>query len=253
MASLYEQYRPGTFADVIGQDAAVRQVQRVIARSWGGRAWFITGPSGTGKTTIARCIASHGADDLAIQELDAQWLTPTRLQDIEGEMRYRMLGTKPGKAYIVNEAHAISPATIRALLVLLERLPEHVTFIFTTTKQGEARLFGDDDAAPLLSRCTLVNLVYDEQAQAAFAKRARDIAKAEGIDGLPLSVYESAVAASNGNFRRVLGKIESGTFAADALPVLQREFDMIKATKGEAYEARRVALQRAMASAKAQS
>ncbi len=62
MAARFEQYRPERLAEVVGQQAAVRQVQTVLARGWGGRAWWITGPSGSGKTTLARAIAALGAD-----------------------------------------------------------------------------------------------------------------------------------------------------------------------------------------------
>lgn len=259
MGSLFTQYRPKGLDEVVGQDRAVAQIRRVLTRGWGGRSWFITGGSGTGKTSLALCIAAEGADDLAIEELDAQALTPARLRDIEGDMRYRMLGAKPGKCYIVNEAHSLRKDTIRLLLVVLERLPEHVAWVFTTTKAGEARLFEDDetgDAAPLLSRCIEVTLANDDGTRQAFAQRAQEIAQAEGIDGLPLTVYEDAVRASGGNMRRVLGRIESGAFAADAeaqdaqrkrVAGLQAELGMIRATKGERADKRRAELTKEIA------
>src|SRR5205807_862857 len=126
----------------------------VLSRGWGGRAWWITGPSGCGKSTLARILAFHGADELGVEELDSQSLTPAKIRVIAEECRYRMLGVKPGKAYIVNEAHGLRKDAIRQLLVELERLPEHVVWIFTTTATGQAGLFENDvsgDAAPLLS------------------------------------------------------------------------------------------------------
>jgi DNA polymerase III subunit gamma/tau len=247
--NLAEKYRPVSLEDLAGQDTAVQQVRAVLARGWGGRAWWITGTSGSGKTTLARIIASMGADDLGIEEIDAQTLTPAKLRAIEEECRFRMLGAKPGKAYIVNEAHGLRKDAIRQLLVALERLPEYVIWVFTTTKSGEEKLFDDDvagDAAPLLSRCIEVLLTADTR---AFAERARAVAIAEGVDGLPLSVYESAVAAGGGNLRRVLQRIESGAFAADAraqmaeqLKDLEREYEMVRATKGDVAAQRRRSL-----------
>ena len=48
MTALHEQYRPTALEQVIGQRKAVAQVRKVLSRGWGGRAWFITGPSGSG-------------------------------------------------------------------------------------------------------------------------------------------------------------------------------------------------------------
>ena len=59
-----------------------------------------------------------------------------------------------GRAYIVNEAHGLRKDVIRQLLVVLERIPPHSLWIFTTTIEGQEAIFEDyDDASPLLSRC----------------------------------------------------------------------------------------------------
>jgi DNA polymerase-3 subunit gamma/tau len=256
MSALFEQYRPRTLAEVAGQDAAVRQVKAVLARGWGGRAWWITGPSGSGKTTLARIIAAEGADDLAVEELDAQRLTPAKVREIVQTYPYRCLFGKGGRVFIVNEAHGLRRDTIRQLLTAIEPaggLPGHVVWVFTTTKAGEAKLFDDDqtgDAAPLLSRCVEVTLVYDDAARQAMATRAQSIAKAEGMDGLPWAVYARAVSQSNGNMRRVLQRIESGAFKADAVAQLEREYAMVASTKGPYGEQQRAALAAAIAAAK---
>lgn len=251
MKSLYEKHRPRSFDDLVGHEQAVKQVKTVLSRGWGGRAWWITGPSGTGKSTLAAIIAREGADELAIEQIDSQVLTPSKLRDIDESMRYRHLGQKPGKCWIVEEAHGLRKDTMRLLLTLLERLPDHVCFVFTTTKAGELSLFEDDvsgDAAPLLSRCIEVQLSRDDATDKAMAERARKIAQAEGIDGLPLSVYENALAGSAGNMRRLLQRIESGAFKADAKAALERDLAMIQSTKGEAFEIRRKVLKQAIAS-----
>lgn len=253
MSSLFERARPRSLDQVAGQSAAVSQVKTVVALGWGGRAWWITGPSGCGKTTLARIIAAMGADEIAIEELDSQRLTPAKVRELVESYAARSLFGKGGKVFIVNEAHGLRRDTIRELLTAIEPaggLPDHVVWIFTTTKAGEAKLFDDDltgDAAPLLSRCIEVSLVYDDATRRAFAERAQAVAKAEGIDGLPIAVYADAVSASGGNMRRVLGRIESGAVKQDAKAVIERELAMVKATKGEYAEKRRAELQVALA------
>ena len=62
MKPLYEKYRPKTFAEVLGQDKIVKRLNILAQTSLAGRAYWITGQSGTGKTTIAKIIAAQCAD-----------------------------------------------------------------------------------------------------------------------------------------------------------------------------------------------
>ncbi len=187
--ALYEKYRPTNWAEVIGQDKAIGRLRALEGRGLAGRAFWISGASGIGKTSIARIIAETIADPLYVVELDASDLTPARLREAERVMSLYGSG-KGGRAFIVNEAHGLRQDTIRQLLVLLERLPGHVAVIFTTTKDGQDSLFEDhEDAHPLLSRCVVVGLTNQGLAP-RFAERAREIAQAEGLDGKPIGAYD---------------------------------------------------------------
>ena len=76
---LCEKYRPQCWEEVVGQDAAVARIRQLAARgkppcppvvgtesvpdspsngNLAGRAYWISGLSGTGKTTIARLLAA---------------------------------------------------------------------------------------------------------------------------------------------------------------------------------------------------
>lgn len=211
---LYEQFRPQSWADVVGQDKAVSSVLRLRDRSGlAGRAFWITGASGTGKTTIGRLIAAEVADEMNVEELDASELTAQRLREIERQSQSLRFGARTGVAYIINEAHALRRDCIRQLLVTLERIPAHVVWVFTNTTEGSGEVFEDSaDGPALLSRCIRLDLSRRGLAE-PFAERARTIAQAEGLDGKPIENYIRLAQTHRNNFRAMLSAIEAGVMA----------------------------------------
>lgn len=216
---LAEVYRPSRWSEVIAQPKALKAIGviRKRAGTLGGQAYFISGPSGTGKTTIGRLIASEVCDPDNIEEFDASKLTADTLDRIERDMHYRGMGAKDGRAWIVNEVHGLRKEQVRRLLELTEPaggLPPWIVFVFTTTVEGEAKLFDCDDASPFLSRCKEIPMAQRDLAP-AFAQRAMEIAQAENLDGRPLKQYLELVRQNRNNLRAVLQHIESGGMLPD--------------------------------------
>jgi replication-associated recombination protein RarA len=213
---LAEKYRPTCWADVVGQTQVVDRLQRLARRGWlPGRAYWISGRSGTGKTTIARLLANEIADPFFVQELDAGVLTLTSLQELERGMATFGWGAKPGRAYILNEAHGLRKPVIRQLLVLLERLPRHVVVVFTSTAAGTKTILEDcDDASPLLSRCLRFDLEHEKLSR-PFAELCRLIAQAEGLDGQSIEVYLKLARRCGNNLRAMLMAVEAGKLCAE--------------------------------------
>ncbi len=197
---LFERYRPQTWAEVVGQDRAIAIVKAVAKYGYAGRAWFITGARGTGKTTIARLIAREVAEDLNVIELgDGAALDQPQLDRLVRQSdTYGMSANgKHGRAFIVNEAHGLKPSIIRQLLGLLDPCPPHVAWIFTTTAEAARDMFGQSlsdkakartgevkrriDAPALAARCTEIELSRCDLVK-AFAARLLEIAGKEGFN-----------------------------------------------------------------------
>jgi len=130
---LHRKYRPTDFDQIIGNDSLIESLKTVIEKNI--TTILFQGPSGTGKTTLARIVAKKlGARDQDIKELN---ISNTRGIDSAREIiensRYQPFGGK-AKVYILDETHKATVDFQNAMLKTLEEPPKNTYFILCTTE-----------------------------------------------------------------------------------------------------------------------
>jgi replication-associated recombination protein RarA len=208
-----EKYRPASFDDVIGQDKIV-SLLKVMAdkNNFGGRAFWITGNSGTGKSTIAALIAACLASKFTTFETTGRELTVSDLKRYSDYWRSKAI-TGDGWALIVNESHGLARPVIEVLLNMLEKLPDHVVIIFTTTNDGNDLFEEHMDSGPFASRCIALRLASRNLCE-PFAARAKEVAQFENLDGKPIEEYVKLMKQCRNNLRQAYREIEAGAMLA---------------------------------------
>ncbi len=193
--ALYRKYRPTTFTDVQGQEAAVDYLESIINSRRIPHAILLTGSRGIGKTTLARIFAkSLGIDTHDIYEIDAA--SNNSVDDVRTlieEVNTLPLSSEY-KMYILDEVHMFSKQAFNALLKVLEEPPKHVLFVFATTELHKV-------IPTVISRCQVIHL--KKPTVKILTEQVVSIAKQEGKT---ISSEHAAMIAerANGSFRDAL-------------------------------------------------
>lgn len=169
MPSLYTQYRPKNFSNLLGQDNITTLLRAELIEEKTAQSYIFIGPRGTGKTTTARilakalncenlqpdgspcdecpsCKAFMAGKFLDMIEIDAASNRGIdEIREMKEKIEFRPTQGKR-KIYVIDEVHMLTKEAFNALLKTLEEPPEHVTFILATTEPHKIPL-------TILSRC----------------------------------------------------------------------------------------------------
>lgn len=212
--SFYNKYRPGQFAEVLGQEQVVAILKNQAQSGSYHHAYLFFGASGSGKTSTARilamtmnCLRLDGTGEPCGEchscqaiRTHSHWdvieVDGARFRGIDDikELTFRAYlapFNSNKKIYIIDEVHALTPDAFNCLLRLIEEPPPHIVIILCTT---------DFTKIPetVSSRCQLypfTKLTTDD-----IRRKLEFICRGEGITPAPKHI-QFIVESSGGNMR----------------------------------------------------
>jgi len=195
--TLTDKYRPRRWDEVVCHAAEVRALTNAL-KTGSTRAFLFTGPSGVGKTTLARLAAAQVGCKGDLLEIDAATYTGVdEMRAVTATLSYRPLGVGAVKGVIVDEFHAVSKNSAQSLLKILEEPPPWVYWFLCTT--DPARIL-----PTIRTRCMVCALKPVPRAD--LQDLLRDIVDAEQLQ-LPRGVVELCAHEARGSPRQALANL----------------------------------------------
>jgi DNA polymerase-3 subunit gamma/tau len=218
--SLYRRHRPRTFGEVVGQEPVVRTLRNAVQREKVHHAYLFVGSRGTGKTSMAKilasclncergptidpcgecesCLSIARASSLDVIEMDAASNNSVDdIRELRESVAYAPVSGRR-KVYILDEAHMLSTAAWNAFLKTLEEPPPNTVFVLATTEAGKV-------PATVVDRCHRFD--FHRPSVEQIASVLRRTAEAESIE-LPPAAVAAIARSATGSFRDALGTLE---------------------------------------------
>lgn len=227
MSTLYRDYRPQNFKEILGQKHIKITLQNEIATNKLAQAFLFCGPRAVGKTTLARVLAKSvnclnrqagesepcgtctqcqsitAGNNLDVIEIDAA--SNTGVDNVrENIISFSRLSPSNSnyKVFIIDEVHMLSPSAFNALLKIIEEPPSYVIFILCTTEIHKV-------PATIISRCERFD--FKRISVVEVVTKLKRIAENEKIE-IDEAVLEAVARKSGGHLRdaeSLLGQVFS--------------------------------------------
>lgn len=216
---LHRKYRPRRWADVIGQDSAVRILRSKIEAKELPHTVLLSGMQGCGKTSLARLAASKlGCIGMDLEERNCA--DDRGIDDMRNIIQRMSLAPTcgPVRVWILDEIHMLRKEAQSSMLKPLEEPPPHVYFFLCSTDPKKL-------LPTIISRCTEIKVAPVSPVNMRLL--LKNVTEKEGTKSITEKVFDHIAEVADGSPRKALELL-------NRIIRMDKEADMLAAVQSDA-------------------